>query len=196
MTEVVWAVPLSGGGTTAIAGWRNLSPESHLQPTDFRPAPNMLSTLPVEILLKIIQQLPFRTVVSLSVLSKSWAAFMETNESSIYHSISKRCGYAPDGNLDATPPPEGWRAWCEWSLTYSRSRLNADSSVTHELQIDLRWIGKLPVNPHVITIPGGRGKIQGIDEEAGYVISICTDGGLIVSDINDRRILWALEGVL
>lgn|ERR1700753_3752731 len=72
----------------------------------------MLSTLPAEILLEIIQFLPFTTIASsLPTLSKSWATFMDTNESSIYHSISKRYGYA-DSGVDT--PSDGWKAWCEW----------------------------------------------------------------------------------
>lgn len=34
-----------------------------------------------------------------------------------------------------------------------------------------------------------------VDEEAGYVINTFLDGGLVVSDIHDRRILWSLEEV-
>jgi hypothetical protein len=71
----------------------------------------MLSTLPVEILLEIIPQLPFKTILLLSTLSKSWATFMDANESSIYHSASKRYGISPKGNPDAAAPPEGWKAW-------------------------------------------------------------------------------------
>jgi hypothetical protein len=70
----------------------------------------MLSTLPTEILLEIIQGLPPKTIASLPALSKSWATFMATNESSIYHFISKQHGYA---DSDAVAPPEGWKTWCK-----------------------------------------------------------------------------------
>ena len=73
----------------------------------------MLSVLPTEILLDIIQWLPFTTLAALSTLSKSWAIFMDTNESSIYHSISKRYGHILKGESGATAPPEGWKTWCE-----------------------------------------------------------------------------------
>ena len=72
-----------------------------------------LSALPVEILLEILQFLPITTIVSLHGLSKSWAAFLATNESSIYHNISKRHGYTSEGDLDAAAPSEGWKALCE-----------------------------------------------------------------------------------
>jgi hypothetical protein len=68
----------------------------------------ILSALPVEILLEIIQCLPLKTITLFSGLSKSWAALMATNESSIYHSISERYGYVSE-----IPPPEGWKAWGE-----------------------------------------------------------------------------------
>jgi len=74
----------------------------------------MLSVFPVEVLLEIIQWLPFGTVGSLSALSKSWSTFMETNESSIYHNMSKRYGYIPKGDSNPADPPEGWKAWCEY----------------------------------------------------------------------------------
>ena len=70
----------------------------------------MLSTLPVEILLEIVRYLPFTTIGSFSTLSKSWATFMDTNESSIYHNISKKYGYT---DSDAATPLAGWKAWCE-----------------------------------------------------------------------------------
>jgi len=34
-----------------------------------------------------------------------------------------------------------------------------------------------------------------VDEEAGYVINTFAAGGLVVSDIHDHRILWALDEV-
>ena len=73
----------------------------------------MLSALPVEISLEIIQCLPLTTIVSLSSLSKPWATFMTTNESSIYHHISKRYDYVSGDDTDAAVPPEGWKSWCE-----------------------------------------------------------------------------------
>jgi len=80
----------------------------------------MLSVLPVEILLDIIQWLPVTTITALSTLSKSWETFMDANESSIYHSTSKRHGFAPKDFSDATAPPEGWKTWCEWPTVYHR----------------------------------------------------------------------------
>ena len=97
---------------------RNLSTSHtlpHLQPAgpSLTSTRMMLSVFPVEILLDIVQWLPFTTVASLSALSKSWATFMNTNEPSIYHSISKRYGYIPKSGSDEAAPPEGWKAWCE-----------------------------------------------------------------------------------
>lgn len=73
----------------------------------------MLSALPVEILLEIIRSLPLATVASLSTLSKSWAKCMASNESSIYHDISKRYGYISEGDSGDDTPTEGWKTWCE-----------------------------------------------------------------------------------
>ena len=80
----------------------------------------LLSTLPVDILLEIIQYLPFEAITSLSALSKSWAALIKTNESPIYRSTSERYGFAPKGGFDDAPPPEGWKAWCEYPLARPR----------------------------------------------------------------------------
>ncbi|KAF9642594.1 hypothetical protein BDM02DRAFT_3176644 [Thelephora ganbajun] len=138
----------------------------------------MLSVLPVEILLEIIQFMPFTTIASLSTLSKSWATLMDTNESSIYHSISKRHGYVPKDDSGGTAPPEGWKAW-----------------FVQKIQIELRWIGKLPGHSYRVRVPGTTGNFHRIkvDEEAGYVINTFTNGGLVVSDINDHSILWSLD---
>ena len=59
-------------------------------------------------------------------------------------------------------------------------------------------MGKLPGSPHRIQSPGTAGKFHRIkvDEEAGYVINTFTDGGLLVSDIYNHRVLWALGKVL
>lgn len=73
-----------------------------------------------------------------------------------------------------------------------------DPLVIHKYQVELRWIGKLPGHPHRVTLPGRRKSVYKIkvDEEAGYVITTFTDGGLVVSDIHDHRVLWALHEVL
>ena len=84
--------------------------------TPFRGGRTALSTLPVEVLLEIIQRLPISTVAALSALSKSWAAFVAANESSIYHSIPRRYGYAPESDTSSTVPPDGWKALCEFPL--------------------------------------------------------------------------------
>ena len=70
-------------------------------------------------------------------------------------------------------------------------------SVINKLQIELRWIGKLPGNLHRVSIPGKTGNLYiiKVDEEAGYVINTFTNGGLVVSDIRDHRILWRLDQV-
>jgi len=108
-------------GKAAIASSRNLSPATL---TTDRPPPcppqMLLSALPVDILLEIIQYLPFTSITSLSALSKPWAAFIDTNESSIYRSTSKRYGFAPKGGFDDAPPPEGWKAWREYPLALPR----------------------------------------------------------------------------
>jgi len=58
-------------------------------------------------------------------------------------------------------------------------------------------MGKLPGNSERIRVPGKAGNFHRVkvDEEAGYVINTFTNGGLVVSDINDHRILWALDEV-
>jgi len=76
----------------------------------------LLSALPVDILLEIIQYLPFTTIASLSAVSKPWAVLIDTNESSIYRDTSKRYGFSPKGGFDGAPPPEGWKAWREYPL--------------------------------------------------------------------------------
>ena len=73
----------------------------------------MLFALPVETLLDIIQYLPIATVTSLSTLCKSWATFMDTNESSIYHNVSKQYGYALEGDPEDIAPSDGWKARCK-----------------------------------------------------------------------------------
>jgi hypothetical protein len=71
-------------------------------------------------------------------------------------------------------------------------------SVINKLQTDLRWIGKRPGNPYRIKLSGEPRSFYKIrvDEEAGYVINTFTNGGLVVSDIHDHSILWALNEVL
>ncbi|KAF9642592.1 hypothetical protein BDM02DRAFT_2028860 [Thelephora ganbajun] len=63
------------------------------------------------------------------------------------------------------------------------------------IQIELRWIGRLPGHSYRVKVPGKTGNFHRIkvDEEAGYVINTFTNGGLVVSDINDHRILWSLD---
>jgi len=156
-----------------------------------------LSALPVDILLEIIQYLPFMAVGSLPALSKSWAAFVNANESSIYRSTSKSYGFSPKGGFHDAPPPEGWKAWCKYPLALLRWRPSDNPSVIRKLQIELRWMGKLPGNPSRVMVPGKTGNFHRIkvDEEAGYLINTFTNGGLVVSDIHDHRVLWSLDEV-
>jgi hypothetical protein len=68
----------------------------------------------------------------------------------------------------------------------------------HKFQAELRWMGKLPGKPSRVKVPGTVGSVYNftIDEEAGYVISTFTSGGLVVSDIHNHRTLWFLDEVL
>lgn len=70
-------------------------------------------------------------------------------------------------------------------------------SVIQKTRVELRWIGKLPGNPYPVRVPGKTGNFHRIkaDEEAGYLINTFTNGGLVVSDIHDHRILWSLDEV-
>lgn len=58
-------------------------------------------------------------------------------------------------------------------------------------------MGKLPGNPYQVKVSGKTGNFHRIkvDEEAGFLINTFTNGGLVVSDINDHRILWSLDEV-
>ena len=47
---------------------------------------------------------------------------MDANETPIYHDASKRYGFAPEGDFDDAPPPEGWKAWREYHLARPRWR--------------------------------------------------------------------------
>jgi hypothetical protein len=75
--------------------------------------------------------------------------------------------------------------------------LNDDPSAIRKFQTELRWVGKLPGNPYMVKLSKNMGNFYGIkvDEEAGYVINTFIEGGLVVSDIHDHRILWSLEEV-
>ena len=70
--------------------------------------------------------------------------------------------------------------------------------VAHKFQAELRWIGKLPGSLHQVKARGKTGHFRRfkVDEEAGYLISTIIEGGLIVVDIHDNRILWSLDEVL
>ena len=59
-------------------------------------------------------------------------------------------------------------------------------------------MGRRSGNPNRVRVSEKTGYFHRIkvDEEAGYVINTFTNGGLVVSDINDHKILWALEEVL
>lgn len=103
---------------------------------------------------------------------------MTANESPIYHNISKQYGYTLGGDSGDAAPAEGWKTW-----------------FIRKIRVELRWIGKLPGNLHRVRIPGTTGPFHRIkvDEVAGYVINTFTEGGLVVSDIHDHRVLWSLD---
>jgi len=82
--------------------------------------------------------------------------------------------------------------WCP-----VEGRVTILPSVIHKLQVEFRWMGKLPGNSSQVRVPGKTGNFHRIkvDEEAGFLINTFTNGGLVVSDIDDHRILWSLEEV-
>jgi hypothetical protein len=159
---------------------------------------DMLSVLPAETLLEIIGCLPFTTIASLSILSKPWAAFMTTNESSIYRNISKRYGYASDGGSCTIAPSEGWKSWCE--LTHREFFVRFPTMILQSSRNSRQNSGGLGNSLGTHTKSGSPKKNRNfdhikVDEEAGFVISTLLTGGLVVSDIHDHGMLWSLEAV-
>jgi hypothetical protein len=62
-------------------------------------------------------------------------------------------------------------------------------------QIEAGWIGRGPSTIKEYKTPGKSVCSFVIDEEEGYIIVTSNDGGMVVVDISQDRVLWSLSKV-
>lgn len=152
----------------------------------------LTTTLPVELILRILSNVSFADIVSVKATSHDLCALIESNEHIVYHELAISYGYvAPHVSLeDASLAPcmddvVCWKEFCRRKLLIQR-----------------RWNGKdqdkrkPPSNAKVcvgaLKSPGEHVESFAIDEKHRTVISNSTRGGIDVTAIETDRILWRL----
>ncbi|KAF8799147.1 hypothetical protein BYT27DRAFT_7176632 [Phlegmacium glaucopus] len=143
--------------------------------------------LSAELTLNILSYLPFVSLGRLQAVCKSWDEFCNLNESTIYRNAAFLHGYIPCptttlnelGSLYSQRALEGVNTWKD----LNRKRL----------EIQRNWKGQGPsiVVEHKSTSLESTHRIK-VDELAGYIITTFRQGGILVTDLNQDRILWAL----
>ncbi|KAF8797521.1 hypothetical protein BYT27DRAFT_7344147 [Phlegmacium glaucopus] len=146
--------------------------------------------LPTELTLYILSYLPFDSLSRLKAVCKSWNEFSNLQESTIYRNAACLHAYIPCprtmlkdlGSLYSQRALEGVKTWKD----LGRKRL----------QIQRNWKGQGPsiVVEHKSTSLEWTHMVHRIkvDELAGYIMTTSHQGGILVTDLNEDRALWAL----
>jgi F-box domain len=164
----------------------------------------ILSQLPVDIVLEILDYLPLRTLIAaLPLLSKSWAGFMKVNESSIFHYAAIRYGFSSSVNdsLESIKArsfiqyeTDSWRSWCNVLVQRDIHDLIDLYLGIRKFQIEKSWLGKASSVCKMRRSTFDVHRIK-VDEWSRYTMVTYAEGGLSTTDLTNNRVLWSLSDV-
>ncbi|KAI0918988.1 hypothetical protein AcV5_002021 [Taiwanofungus camphoratus] len=146
-----------------------------------------LETLPTELILQILQYLPFQSIYSLRLVSSYWRKFVTANDSSIYHQAALLHNYVAsidtllsDAKAAIVGLPmdnvDDWRAYCQ-----------------RRFQMDRNWVGQGSTSTRIYCSGFHDVHRIKVDEAAGLVITTHQQGGLRVTDMKTDELLWELS---
>ncbi|KAJ4490203.1 hypothetical protein J3R30DRAFT_3276999 [Lentinula aciculospora] len=147
----------------------------------------MLTQLPPELILSVFSFLDLPCVRTLYLVCNSWKNFIDENESTIYHTLAAYHEYIRSTTVDFSQLPSmyspkslagvtSWKSFCAQRVHISKS-----------------WAGK--ASSHYVSYASSGSTVHRIkvDEQAGIIMTSSRDGGLLVSDLTDDRVLWSLQ---
>lgn len=172
----------------------------------------MLNQLPTELRLRTLSYLGVRDLHNVQLASRSWRSLFVANEASIYRYAASHHALIPYSNIsleeakDKSPPCSmygviSWKGlgtsypcnlilWQSWMSTF-----HLHPVVQRRFEMEYRWQGHW--NPGIREIIGAGSAVHRIkvDQEAGYIITTSSQGGLIVTDLVTCDVLWSLSQV-
>ncbi|GBE81288.1 hypothetical protein SCP_0310150 [Sparassis crispa] len=148
---------------------------------------SQLEVLPTELVLNILSYLPLQSLFSLQLTSHFWLSFIQANESTVYRQAALVHNYSasadaslPDAKAthlgDFVVDVHTWKLYCQRCL-----------------QTDRDWAGEGSAT--VTTYCRASCDIHRlkVDETEGFLITTHQNGGLQVTDLRTREVLWALS---
>ena len=166
----------------------------------------MLNIIATELVIFILSYLPVNSLSRLQLVCKSWSDFFTLHESTIYRNAACLHTYIPCpttmlnelSTLYSQKALEDVKTWKDLCMYSNQMRDDADEiSGRKRIQIQLNWKGKGPSNLRVTEYKSTSSwyyrvyQIK-VDELAGYIMMTFHEGGLLVADLNEDRILWSL----
>lgn len=167
--------------------------------------------LPTELTLHILSYLPFISLSRSQAVCKSWREFCNFHESNIYRNAACLHSYIPCpttmlnelGSLYSQRVLEGVNTWKDFCMlsnqmsAYTTMLIKVSGRKRWEIQRNWKGKGPSAVIKHKSTCLHWNHLVHRIkvDELAGYIMTTSSQGGLLVTDLNKDRILWALPQV-
>ncbi|KAJ7455901.1 hypothetical protein B0H11DRAFT_2066218 [Mycena galericulata] len=142
--------------------------------------------LPVELVISILKYLPLSTLSNLLSTSREWNNFFQVNQSILYHNAAVLHGFTPSTSV----------VYSDLTSILSRRSLTGvtdwKSFCCTQVHIQRAWRGK--ASSCVTAHRRGGNEVHRIkvDEQRGFIIVTTSSGGLLVVDLYEDKVLWAL----
>ncbi|KAH7889270.1 hypothetical protein F5I97DRAFT_495561 [Phlebopus sp. FC_14] len=143
----------------------------------------MLHLLPAEVALHAVSYLPLQSLYHTALVSRAWNDLIVINENTVYRNAALLHQFVGADELHAhsvaqcpNTRPINWKSIC-----------------ARQLQIERGWRGKAPATVKELTSTGSAVHRIKVDDKYGFTITTCQTGGLLVTDIKDNKVLWALS---
>ncbi|KAJ3715067.1 hypothetical protein EV361DRAFT_945935 [Lentinula raphanica] len=146
----------------------------------------MFAQLPAELSISVLSLLDVASISNLSLVCKSWKAFVDENESTVYHNLAVYHEFIHSSSVVFNRLPSIYSAKSLVGVS------NWKSFCQRRVHIDKSWAGK--ASSHYVSYPSSGSTVHRIkiDEKAGFIITSFRDGGLRVSDLTSDKVLWSL----
>ncbi|KAH7911613.1 hypothetical protein BJ138DRAFT_1125884 [Hygrophoropsis aurantiaca] len=142
----------------------------------------MLHRLPTEIALHITSYLPLYSLYNILLVSHQWKDILIANESSVYRNAALLHQFVAPANIEMELAiqhpqldPHEWRKFCR-----------------RRIQTERGWRGRGPSSCREYTCTGRSVHRIKVDDAEGIVITSGQNGGLVISDLVEDRMLWSL----
>lgn len=160
--------------------------------------------LPVELVISILNYLPLSTISSLLSTSREWNNFCEANQSILYHNAAVLHGFTPSSSIvysdlgaalsrRSLTGVSDWKSFC---ASFSSVASNPFISLGYtQTCIQKSWRGEAASFVTSHRCAGDNVHRVKVDEQRGFIVTTSWNGGLVVADLSDDKVLWSLPEV-